>query len=95
MLFVVFNTSYGGLQKIFHPNPQIGFLAHAKFLSEAILNNNLPQTIPSIEIAKRVIFNDYLNVLVLSIYIAVVFLLFLIAILKMIYSSKKSFLASK
>jgi carbon starvation protein len=80
MLFVVFNTSYGGLQKIFHPNPQIGFLAHANYLKQAILNNNLPPTIPSIEIAQRVIFNDYLNVFVLSIYISIVFLIFLIAL---------------
>jgi carbon starvation protein len=80
MLFVVFNTSFGGLQKIFHPNPQIGFLAHAKFLNNLILNNNLPPTIPSIEVAKRVIFNDYLNVFVLSIYITIVLVIFLIAL---------------
>ncbi len=82
MLFVVFNTSYGGLQKIFHPNPQIGFLAHANYLKDAIINNSLPQTIPSIDIAKRVIFNDYLNVFVLSIYISIVFIVFLIALIR-------------
>jgi len=80
MLFVVFNTSFGGLQKIFHPNPQIGFLSHAKFLNDLILSNNLPSTIPSIDIARRVIFNDYLNVIVLSIYITIVFIVFLIAL---------------
>ncbi len=82
MLFVVFNTSYGGLQKIFNPNPQIGFLAHANYLKQAILNNNLPSSIPSIEIAQRVIFNDYLNVFVLSIYISIVFLIFSIALVR-------------
>ncbi len=82
MLFVVFNTTYGGLQKIFHPNPQIGFLSHASFIEDAIDQNNLPPTIPSIDVANRVIFNDYLNVMVLSIYISIVILIFIMAVIR-------------
>lgn len=80
MAFVLVNTTYGALQKIFHPNPQIGFLSHASFIKRAIEINQLPPTIPSVEVANRVIFNDFLNVFVLGVYVSIVLLIFLIAV---------------
>lgn len=87
MLFVVLNTSYGAVQKIFHPSPDIGFLSHANYIKNAIISNNLPANIPSIEIANRVIMNDYINVFVLSVYLLIVITIFSIAIYRWINRS--------
>jgi carbon starvation protein len=80
MIFVVFNTSFGALQKIFHSDPKIGFLAHASYLKEALLKGQLPANIPSPDVAQRVIFGDYLNVFVLSLYLVIVSFVFITAI---------------
>jgi carbon starvation protein len=80
MFFVVFNTSFGALQKIFHSDPNIGFLAHASYLKEALLKGQLPANIPSPDVAQRIIFGDYLNVFVLSLYLVIVSFVFITAI---------------
>jgi carbon starvation protein len=50
LVAITFTASY---QKVFHPNPRIGFLSHARLLSE----QNGPN-------AARLIFNDRLDALV-------------------------------
>ncbi len=82
MAFVVTNTIYGALQKIFSSNPQIGFISHARKMKEFLSSGILPENIPSPEVLKKVIFSDYLNVFVLSIYITVVLIIFALAVKK-------------
>ena len=79
-LFLTVNTITAGLEKIFHPDKAIGFLAHAKWLKEAVEKGNLPPAIGSVEVAQRVIFNDYVNAVVGGTYVALVSLVIAIAL---------------
>jgi len=76
-LVVSINTITAGLQKVFHPDKDIGFLAHAQWLSEKLKQGVLPSSIPSTEVAQRVIWGDYLNAGLASLYIVLVSLIIL------------------
>ena len=60
-IFVLVSTMTAGWQKIFHSNPKIGFLAHAKKFSAALEQGTfLPPTHTAAQM-QQVIFNDYVN----------------------------------
>jgi carbon starvation protein len=61
---VTFTASW---QKIFHPNPRIGFLAHARVLANEVAST--PQRAAEIQ---RLIFNDKLDAFVCGALIALV-----------------------
>jgi carbon starvation protein len=50
-----------GWQKMFSPDPRLGFLSHASVISDQIASGSLPASIASVAVAKRMIFNDYLD----------------------------------
>jgi carbon starvation protein len=50
-----------GWEKIFSPDPKIGFLSHAHIVQDQIVSGTLPATIAGVGIANRMIFNDYLD----------------------------------
>ncbi|MFN3598736.1 MAG: carbon starvation CstA family protein [Aquificaceae bacterium] len=79
-LFLSVNTISAGLERVFHPDKAIGFLSQAKFLSQALALGNLPPTIPSVEIAQRVIFNNYVNAFMALLYVSLVACVILIAL---------------
>jgi carbon starvation protein len=54
-------TLYAGWQKVFDPNPKIGFLAHADKYSAALAKGEVLAPAKSIEQMQQVIFNDYLD----------------------------------
>jgi len=54
-------TMSAGWAKLFAPDPRLGFLAHARFLGDAIATGDLPAGIASVAVARRMIFNDYLD----------------------------------
>jgi carbon starvation protein len=54
-------TMTAGWQKIFSPEAKLGFLAHARAISDALAANTLPAGVTSAANAQRIIFNDYLN----------------------------------
>jgi len=58
-------------QKIFHDNPRIGFLAHAEKYQEAVTQDIVLAPAKSIGQMQQVIFNDYINVTLTALFIAV------------------------
>jgi carbon starvation protein len=89
-LLMAINTISAGILKVFHPDPRIGFLAHANFVSQKVAMGELPAGIKSFEIAQRVIMNDYTNALLGTLYVALVSLVILLTIKEVIGSWQKS-----
>ena len=59
--WVLVCTLTAAWQKIFDPNPRIGFLAHANKYKDAIANGQVLAPAKSIGQMQQVIFNDYVN----------------------------------
>jgi len=65
-------TLTAGLEKIFHSDPRIGFLAHAQKFSDAVTGGKILAPAKSLNDMQRVIFNDYVDVGLCAIYIVLV-----------------------
>lgn len=89
-LLMAINTISAGILKVFHPDPRIGFLAHANFISQKVAMGELPAGIKSFEIAQRVIMNDYTNAFLGTLYVALVSLVILLTLKEFIGSWQKS-----
>jgi carbon starvation protein len=89
-LLMAINTISAGILKVFHPDPRIGFLAHANFISQKIAMGELPAGINSFEIAQRVIMNDYTNAFLGTLYVALVSLVILLTLKEVISAWQKS-----
>jgi Carbon starvation protein, predicted membrane protein len=89
-LLMAINTISAGILKVFHPDPRIGFLAHADSISQKVAMGELPAGIKSFEIAQRVIMNDYTNAFLGTLYVALVSLVILLTLKEVISSWQKS-----
>lgn len=69
-------TFYAAWQKIFSDIPKIGFLKQAEVMKEAAASGNLPPTVPNLEAAERLVFNNTLNA-----YLTAIFMLLIIGVL--------------
>jgi carbon starvation protein len=65
-------TLTAGWQKMFHPDPKIGFLSHAARFSEALGRGEILAPAGSIAQMRQIIFNDNINAVMCSLFIAVV-----------------------
>ncbi|MGO3741031.1 carbon starvation CstA family protein [Kerstersia sp.] len=65
-------TLTAGFEKIFHSNPKIGFVAHAKVYAQALAEDKVLAPAKSLSEMSRVIFNDYVNASLCGIFIFVV-----------------------
>ncbi|EJW13362.1 Carbon starvation protein A [Rhodovulum sp. PH10] len=65
-------TLTAGLEKIFHPNPKIGFLAHAQMFGDALAQNKILAPAKTLEEMSRVVFNDYVDMALAAAFVAVV-----------------------
>jgi len=90
VLLMAINTISAGILKVFHPDPRIGFLAHANYISQKVAIGELPAGINSFEIAQRVIINDYTNAFLGTLYVALVSLVILLTLKEVIGSWQKS-----
>jgi carbon starvation protein len=70
--WLLVTTLSAGLQKIFHSDPKIGFLALANKFSEAAAAGTLLAPAKSIEEMRRVAFNNYLDAVVCAVFVALV-----------------------
>jgi carbon starvation protein len=61
LAWLVIVTMTAGWQKLFSPDPRIGFLSHADGMKSVLAAGNLPRGATSIEMAQRMIFNDHLD----------------------------------
>jgi carbon starvation protein len=65
-------TLTAGIQKIWHPTPAIGFLAHAKMLQTAIDDNHVIAPAKSLEQMQTLVVNDYIDAALGFIFVACV-----------------------
>ena len=65
-------TLTAGWQKLFHPNPAIGFLSHAGKFSDALAAGTVLAPAKTVEEMNRIIFNDYVDAVLCGLFIAVV-----------------------
>jgi len=65
-------TVTAGLEKVFNPNPAVGFLAHASRLSSAIAQGQVLAPAHSLGEMSRLVFNDYLDATLAAAFAAVV-----------------------
>jgi carbon starvation protein len=54
-------TMSAGWDKLFSPDPKLGFISHAHLLETQIATGVLPAAIKTVANARRMIFNDYLD----------------------------------
>ena len=65
-------TLTAGLQKVFHPSPRIGFLAHAQVFGEALASGKVLAPAQNLEEMGRIVFNDYVDAALSATFVAVV-----------------------
>jgi carbon starvation protein len=76
LAWLVIVTLTAGWQKIFSPDPKLGFLSHAKLVAGQLAGGALPAGVQTLGDAKRLILNDHIDAIV-----AAFFLLSVIVIL--------------
>src|ERR671932_415114 len=65
-------TLTAGLEKLFHPNPAIGFIAHANKFSAAAAANQVLAPAKSVAEMQRVVFNDWVDAALCALFVLVV-----------------------
>ena len=70
--WLVVCTVTAGLEKVFDPNPAVGFLAHASRFSTAIAAGQVLAPAHSLSEMSRLVFNDYLDATLAALFVAVV-----------------------
>ena len=70
--WVLICTLTAGWQKVFHENPAIGFLSHARKFGDALAAGQILAPAKSIEDMQRIVFNDYLNATMAAVFVALV-----------------------
>jgi len=70
--WLVVCTVTAGVEKVFHPNPAIGFLAHAARMSNAIAAGQVLAPAHSLSEMSRLVFNDYVDATLAALFAAVV-----------------------
>jgi carbon starvation protein len=65
-------TLTAGWQKLFHPNPAIGFLAHANKFGDALASGQILAPAKTVAEMNRIIFNDYVDAGLCALFILVV-----------------------
>jgi carbon starvation protein len=65
-------TLTAGLQKLFHPDPSISFLAHAGKFSDALARGEMMAPAKTLEEMQRIVFNDYVNAGMCALFVGVV-----------------------
>jgi carbon starvation protein len=73
-------TLTAATQKLFHPDPKIGFLSHAKIFEAGLESGTVMAPARTIEQMQSIVFNDYLNSVVCAFYVAIVIALVLFGI---------------
>jgi carbon starvation protein len=68
---ITVNMTAGWL-KIFSPDPRLGFLAHARSVTDAVAAGHLPAGVASAAAAARIVFNDRLDAAVAAFFLVAV-----------------------
>ena len=73
-------TLTAGIQKVFHPDPRIGFLSLARKFSDAAAQGTVLAPAKSIEEMQRVAFNNYLDAAVCAAFVLLVIAMCIFAV---------------
>jgi carbon starvation protein len=71
-VWLVCCTVTAGLEKVFHPAPAIGFLAHARRFGAALASGQVLAPAKTLHEMSRVVFNDYLDATLAFLFAAIV-----------------------
>lgn len=71
MAWLTTATLTAGWQKLFHPDPKIGFLSHAEAFQKALDAGTLPKGVKTVEAAQKMIFNDQIDAVVCAIFMVI------------------------
>ncbi|WP_429844772.1 carbon starvation CstA family protein [Brevibacillus sp. FIR094] len=71
MAWLTTATLTAGWQKLFHPDPKIGFLSHAEAFQKALDAGALPKGVKTVEAAQKMIFNDQIDAVVCAIFMVI------------------------
>ena len=80
-VWLVICTVTAGLEKVFHPNPTIGFVSHALKFGKAVAADQVLAPAKSIGDMRRVIFNDYLDASLAGLSVAIVLTVVIYAVI--------------
>ncbi|QLP97755.1 MAG: carbon starvation protein A [Rhodoblastus sp.] len=80
-LWLLICTLTAGMQKVFHDNPAIGFLAHARRFGAAVAENKVLAPAKTMEQMRQIVFNDYVDATLAFGFICVVVSILVFAIL--------------
>jgi carbon starvation protein len=72
LAWLVAVTMTAGYQKIFSPEPRLGFLSHARLFSDALAEGRVPAGAASADAARQIIFNDRLDAAVAAFFMLAV-----------------------
>jgi carbon starvation protein len=64
LIWLVLVTMTAGWEKIFSPEIKLGFLSHAQWLRDAINTGRLPAAVKTMDEARRMLVNDYVDAIV-------------------------------
>ena len=70
--WLIICTVTAGLEKVFSPNPTVGFLSHAEKFGSAVAANQVLAPAKSLADMHRVIFNDYLDAILAGFAVVIV-----------------------
>ncbi|MDM5191038.1 carbon starvation CstA family protein [Bacillus sp. DX4.1] len=73
-------TMTAGYQKLFHENPKIGFLSHAKVFQNALDEGKVLAPAKNVAQMKQIIFNDYIDAALCGVFMLVVIAVLISAI---------------
>ena len=71
-LWLLVCTMTAGLEKVFHPAPNIGFMAHARQFSDALASGKILAPAKTIAEMQKIVFNDYVDGALAAIFVGVV-----------------------
>jgi carbon starvation protein len=80
--WLVVCTVTAGLEKIFSPNPKVGFLSHALKFSHALEAKEVLAPAKSLAEMTRVIFNDYLDATMAALAVSIVLIMVVYGVLR-------------
>jgi carbon starvation protein len=69
-------TLTAGVEKIFSPDPKLGFLSHARVLGDALTIGVLPSGVQTLTDARRLILNDHIDAAVAAFFLLSVVVIF-------------------
>jgi carbon starvation protein len=69
LVWLVTVTLTAGWQKIFSNDPRLGFLSHARMLSDTLATGALPSGVQTLVNARRLILNDYIDAAVAAFFL--------------------------